>query len=259
MKAIILAAGIGERLRPLTDHKPKCLVQLAGIPLITRQIDTLSKSGVTDITVVAGYLADQICQIPGIHVIRNHKYNSTNMVESLFCAREVMTGNEDLIISYGDIVYESKTLSPLLSCEGPICIIIDRHWRRYWELRMDDPLQDAETLKLDEEGLVRELGKKPANYEEIQGQYIGLIKVRSDHVKKIDTIHSLMDSKAIYDGKNYSNMYMTSFLQHLINAGIPVQAKAVDNGWLEVDTLQDHELYNKMLEEGSLVNYYNPG
>jgi choline kinase len=258
MKAIILAAGTGERLRPLTNHKPKCLVEIAGISLLSRQIKTLKKAGITDITVVAGYLADQICQVSGINVIRNPKYDSTNMVASLFCAREVMTGDEDLIISYGDIVYESKTLSPLLSSGSPISIIIDLQWKRYWKLRMDNPLEDAETLKLDGEGLVRELGKKPKNYEEIQGQYIGLIKIRFDQIKKIDDIYSSMDSKAIYDGKGFSNMYMTSFLQHLIDIGIPVRANLVNNGWLEVDTLQDYELYNKMLEEGSLVNYYNP-
>jgi len=258
MKAIILAAGTGERLRPLTNHKPKCLVEIAGISLLSRQIKTLKKAGITDITVVAGYLADQICQVSGINVIRNPKYDSNNMVASLFCAREVMTGDEDLIISYGDIVYESKTLSPLLSSGSPISIIIDLQWKRYWKLRMDNPLEDAETLKLDGEGLVRELGKKPKNYEEIQGQYIGLIKIRFDQIKKIDDIYSSMDSKAIYDGKGFSNMYMTSFLQHLIDIGIPVRANLVNNGWLEVDTLQDYELYNKMLEEGSLVNYYNP-
>ena len=258
MKAIILAAGVGERLRPLTDHKPKCLVELAGIPLLKRQINTLQGAGITDITVVAGYLADQICQISGIRVIRNQKYDSTNMVESLFCAREVMTGDEDLVISYGDIVYESKTLLPLLSCGSPVCIIIDHQWKRYWELRMNDPLEDAETLKLDSDGRVRELGKKTNSYEEIQGQYIGLIKVRSDHVIKLDEIHSSMDPKALYDGKDYWNMYMTSFLQHLIDTGVPVRANPVNNGWLEVDTLQDLELYNKMFEEGSISNYYKP-
>ena len=123
---------------------------------------------------------------------------------------------------------------------------------------MNDPLEDAETLKLDSDGLVRELGKKPNSYEEIQGQYIGLIKVRSDHVKKLDEIYSSMDSKVLYDGKDYRNMYMTSFLQHLIDLGVPVRANPVNNGWLEVDTLQDLELYNKMFDEGSISNYYQP-
>jgi L-glutamine-phosphate cytidylyltransferase len=257
MKAIILAAGVGGRLSPLTDHKPKCLVELAGIPLLCRQINTLRGAGITDITVVAGYLADQIWQISGIRVIRNQKYESTNMVESLFCARQVMTGNEDLIISYGDIVYESKTLSSLLSCKNPVCLTVDRNWKHYWKLRMEDPLKDAETLKLDSAGLVRELGKKPISYEEIEGQYIGLIKVRSDHVKKLDIIHSSMDPKAFYDGKDYWNMYMTSFIQHLIDLGVAVRACPINNGWLEVDTLQDLEIYHKMLEEGTLASYYH--
>ena len=76
MKAIILAAGVGERLRPLTDHKPKCLVELGGVPLLNRQINTLKSKGIVDITVVAGYLAEQIHKIPGIRVILNSKYET---------------------------------------------------------------------------------------------------------------------------------------------------------------------------------------
>ena len=87
MNAIILAAGKGERLRPLTNDKPKCLVELFGKSLLEWQIETFQNSGITDITVVSGYKSDLI-NFPETTILKNEKYNSTNMAETLFCAKD---------------------------------------------------------------------------------------------------------------------------------------------------------------------------
>ena len=64
-----------------------------------------------------------------------------------------------------------------------------------------------------------------------------------------------MDQSIDYDGKNFDNMFMTSFIQYLINAGWPVKAKLVKNGWLEVDTVGDLKCYDQMAKNGSLTSY----
>ena len=256
-RAIILAAGQGLRLRPLTDNKPKCLISLHGKTLLERQVQVLKKAGIHDIHVVGGYCVEQIRKA-GYNCSSNPQYETTNMVETLFSARPFIEAGGDLIISYGDIVYQDDNLQKVLRCDDEICLMIDLNWRRYWELRFENPLSDAETLTFDSKGYITELGKKPNGFDRIKGQYTGLIKVRADKIKGFVKFYKTLDRKKIYDGKDFSNMYMTSFLQHLIDIGIPVRANLVNNGWLEVDTLQDYELYNKMLEEGSLVNYYNP-
>jgi L-glutamine-phosphate cytidylyltransferase len=240
LKAVILAAGQGTRLRPLTDDRPKCLVEIAGKTILDHQLEILRAAGVDDITVVAGYREDQI-QRPGLRKIINPRYAETNMVYTLFCAHELMDGREDLIISYGDIVYEPKVLQTLLDCSAPVCLTIDKEWRRYWELRMDNPLEDAETLKLDGNRIL-ELGEKTDRYDNIQGQYMGLIKVRADHALKIYSIWQGMDRNATYLGKDFDNMFMTGFLQHLINTGWNVRAAFVENGWLEIDSVEDMQL-----------------
>ena len=239
MRAIILAAGQGTRLRPLTDDRPKCLVELAGKPLLDHQLEVLRSEGVEDITVVAGYREDQI-QAPSVRKIINPDFDSTNMVYTLFCAHELMDGSSDLIISYGDIVYEPRVLQALLECRAPICLTIDAKWLDYWRKRMDNPLEDAETLKLDGDRIL-ELGKKPDSYEDIQGQFMGLIKVRADHVPKLDGAWRDLDGSACGDGDS-ANMYTTDFIQHLINGGWDVRAAVVENGWLEIDEPQDVEL-----------------
>lgn len=238
MKAIILAAGQGTRLRPLTDDKPKCLVELAGKPLLEHQLATLRSGGVEDIHIVGGYRADQLKR-PGITLHINERYAETNMVTTLFAAEAVMTGESDLIIGYGDIVYEPRVLAALQTVDAPIALAVDREWRRYWAARMDDPLSDAETLKLTDGDRVVELGEKPQSYDNIQGQYTGLIRIRADHVARLPEVWRAMDSDAIYDGKDYDNMYMTSFIQHLIDSGWEARAAFIDNGWAEVDCEAD--------------------
>ena len=238
MKAIILAAGQGTRLRPLTDDKPKCLVELTGKPLLEHQLATLRSGGVEEIHIVGGYRSDQL-QRPGITLHINKSFAETNMVATLFAAEAVMTGDSDLIISYGDIVYEPKVLSSLMSVDAPSILAVDREWRRYWAARMDDPLNDAESMKLTDGNRVIELGKKPKSYDDIEGQYIGLIRIRADFVKRFVTAWQCMDRSAVYDGKDFDNMYMTSFLQYLIDGGWEVRAALIENGWAEVDCEAD--------------------
>lgn len=161
------------------------------------------------------------------------------MVTTLFVADSVMDAKCDIIISYGDIVYEPRVLASLMAFDSPITLAIDREWRRYWEARMDDPLADAETLKLADGDRVVELGKKPDSYADIQGQYIGLIKIRADHVARLSEVWHAMDQDATYDGKDYNNMYMTTFLQHLIDIGWEARAAFIENGWAEVDCQKD--------------------
>lgn len=258
MKAFILAAGLGTRLGSLTYDIPKCMVELDGVSLLDRQLATLRESGVSDITVIGGHRINRIETI-GVPTVTNPEYASSNMVHTLFCASHLIDDTNDLIISYGDIVYETRVLDALLSCDSPICVAIDTEWRRYWDLRMDDPLADAETLKLDSSGKVLELGRRPRNYWEIQGQYIGLLKVRNDHTSGLVNTYNNLDPESVYDGVSPKQMYMTSFLQHLIDLDWRVQSVPVANGWLEVDTLQDLELYYRLQAEGTLDQLYHLG
>lgn len=254
MKAIILAAGMGSRLKPLTNSLPKAMVELQGIPMLKRQAHTLRELGITDITVIGGYRSDML-DVDGESLIINPMFAQTNMVYTLFCADSIMDGHHDLIISYGDIIYEPRVLNALIAAEDEVAVIVDKNWEPYWKLRMEDPLKDAETLRLDQNQYVLELGKKPRSYREIEGQYIGLIKVSASFVAEFLKHWKDLDRDRMFDGQTYQNMYMTSFLQHLINSGVDVKGVLVKNGWLEVDTLEDLALYERMYDDGQLNQY----
>ena len=152
------------------------------------------------------------------------------MVETLFCARDFINEDGELIIAYGDIVYESKNLHALLKCKDEIALMIDSKRKKLWSLRIQNPLEDAETLVMDKNNYVLELGKKPDNYDKIQGQYTGLIKVRADKVQDLINFYDNLDRKKLYDGQKFQNMYMTSFIQELINSNWKVKAVLVNNG-----------------------------
>jgi choline kinase len=254
-RALILAAGQGTRLRPLTDDKPKCLVSLLGKSLLERQTHTLRQAGIDNIHVATGYRAEQIENL-GYATTLNPRFAETNMVETLFSAKAFIRQTGDLIIAYGDIVYQSNNLEALMACDDEIALMIDSQWREFWSVRLEDPLSDAETLKIDTDGYVVELGKKPDSYEQIEGQYTGLIKVRADKLDQFIAFYGGLDRSASYDGKDFDNMYMTSFLQLLINAGWKAKAVEVSNGWLEIDSVEDLREYENLAREGTLDRFY---
>ena len=107
LKVIILAAGEGKRLRPLTNNIPKCMVDFFGRSLLQRQIDIFQNLGINDISVVTGYCENKI-SIDNIKKLKKENFATTNMLESLFTARE--KNNDSVIVVYGDIVFESKII-----------------------------------------------------------------------------------------------------------------------------------------------------
>jgi choline kinase len=110
---------------------------------------------------------------------------------------------------------------------------------------------------MDEDGLVKELGKKPASFNDIQGQYTGLIKIKAGRIPEMIDFYERLDKQAIYDGKQFDQMYMTSFLQLLINAGWKIKAIPVKNGWLEVDSVDDLKLYEQLYASGDLSEFFS--
>jgi len=254
-RAIILAAGQGTRLRPLTNDIPKCLVPLSGKSLLDRQITVLKMCDVNAIHVMAGYRADQI-QKRGYPCSINKDYANTNMVETLFSALDYLRGTDDILISYGDIIYQSNNLRAVLASNDEISIMVDTKWREYWSLRFTDPLSDAETLKLNDTGYIIELGKKPRSFADIEGQYTGLIKVRADKINAFIDFYLKLDRNVQYGGKDFANMYLTSFLQALINADWKIKAIPVNNGWLEIDSVEDLQKYETLASLGELSRFY---
>ena len=254
MKAIILAAGQGTRLRPFTDERPKALVKLSGKTLLDRARESLAQAGITDLTVVAGYRAELIKRAR-YRVVVNPRFATSNMVVSLMTARHILDGAEDVLVCYGDIVFEPRVVQALVRSDAPFPLAINLEWQKLWSLRMEDPLQDAETLRLDTSGAIVEIGKRPRSLVEIQGQYMGLFKIGRSVQPRVVRLYDEMPRDVLYEGRSFADMFMTTFLQYLIDNQVRIQAVPVEGGWLEVDSVKDLRRYEGMISKGSLDSY----
>ena len=260
MKVIILAAGQGTRLRPLTDECPKCMVKINGKSIIERQLETMYSCGIKgeDITMIAGYRNDVLqnyLRNTGIHFIVNNEFETTNMVYSLMCARNIMESETDILISYGDIIYNKDVLGKILASTADSSVVVDDDWYEYWSARYESPLDDAETLMFDMEDCLTEIGQKTTELTKVQSQYIGLIRFKAEGLKAMLALSAEAQRRS--DGserlwrtsRDYSKMYMTDLLQGMIDEGKKLKTVHIHRGWYEIDNPEDLKIVESHLEE----------
>ena len=235
-KAIILAAGQGTRLRPYTLDRPKCLVEIDGTSLLERQLAVLSAENIRQVVLIGGYRADML-ELPETHRRVNARYAQTNMVWTLFCAEPDIDG--DLVVSYGDIVYSRHILRELLRSRADIAVIVDLDWEDYWRARHGNPLDDAETLRLHSDGRILEIGRTPDSLDEIEGQYIGLMRFSAAGAVVLKKVFQEAKKAGKLNGTPPEAAYMTDMLQAIIDSGVRVDSVPVRGDWVEVDTVSD--------------------
>lgn len=260
MNAIILAAGKGERLRPLTENKPKCLVSLFGKTLLEWQVETFHNQGIHDITIVTGYKSDLI-KNPELKKIENKNYDSTNMVETLFCAQSEL--KESTIVSYGDILFDKEILKKLVNDTNDFSVVVDENWYDLWKLRFKNPLDDAESLKFDDNLFLQSIGQPVKKIEEIQSQYIGLMKFQNEGISKLKSSYqnakeiSKKESNPLNPKINFEKSYMTDLLNYLIKIGTKIKAVKISGGWLELDSMDDYELYQNLKINDEIKKFFH--
>ena len=240
-KVIILAAGSGSRLRPYTNNMPKGMVRVCGKPILEYQFETLKAAGIEEVIVVCGYQKDKIIsQSLKIQKVENTRWAETNMVRSLYCAKEWL--NDDIILSYSDIIYEKSVLDKILECDDDIVISSDKEFLRYWKLRLENPLNDVESFATNEQGCIIDIGQKSDSLDSIQAQYIGLMRFKKSG---LDALNRILDEYSEKD--EFDMMYMTDLLDHLIKKGVCLKPSYHDNSWLEIDSVDDLKLAEKAL------------
>lgn len=138
MKAVLLAAGLGTRLRPITNEVPKCMVPINGMPIIEKQILNLVENGVKDIYVVAGYKSDVLItflndKYPFVYVVENNVYDTTNNMFSLYLTMKLVKGNEFLLMN-SDVFHDANIEAGLINSSESNMIACD--YGRYIEESM---------------------------------------------------------------------------------------------------------------------------
>lgn len=244
MKAIILAAGMGTRLGKYTENLPKGMLNFLGKTLIERQIEIMRECGIDDIIIVTGYKSEKI-QFPDVKYFHNEEFDSTNMVESLFKAEAELNGG--ILVAYSDIIYEKRVLDTVLKSQADVGVTVDKDYWQYWTNRLDEPEKDIESMVIDDEGKIVELGDTSCPLDRAKIRYVGLIKFSAAGIESLKEIYH-QQKNLHYDenipwmrSKCFKKAYMTCLLQALINAGSRVEPIYISRGWLEFDTVEDYE------------------
>ena len=240
-KCLIVAAGLGSRLKGHTEHNPKCMLDFGGKTLLERQLSSYKHNGIKDISLIRGYKKNKI-NYKGIKYFDNNDYKNNNILNSIFYAEEAISGN--IIISYSDILFEPFVIKRAMQSDHDISVIVDIDWRDYYIGRKDHPLSEAENVIFNSNNEVVKIGKISSDKEEVHGEFIGMIKLnhRGCEILKqnFHRVKKLYWNKPFQRAKIFQKAYLTDMIQELVDIGIKVHCVIIERGWKEIDTVEDY-------------------
>ena len=241
-KCLIVAAGLGSRLKGHTENNPKCMLDFGGKTLLQRQLDAYKKNSIKDISIIRGYKKEKI-KYKGIKYFENTDYKNNNILNSIFYAEDFINGN--IIISYSDILFDSTVVKRALNSNHDISVVVDIDWRGYYVGRKDHPLTEAENVIFNSNNEVEKIGKINTGNEEVHGEFIGMIKLTNrgaeifkEHFNRLKKIYW---NKPFQRAKTFQKAYLTDFIQELVDIGIKVHCVIIESGWKEIDTVEDYK------------------
>jgi choline kinase len=239
MKALILSAGQGSRLLPLTENTPKCLLPIGGQSLIAWQLQELIACGVDEIVVVVGFAADQVeaalaaAETGGVRIrtVFNPFYNVADNLASCWMARQEMA--QDFLILNGDTLFEAAVLRRVLtSPKAPVTITIDKK-----------PAYDADDMKVELDGERLMAVGKQLPPERTHGESIGMLLFRDQG----PTLFTEMLESYMRTPEGLKTWSLRA-IDRLAKTGV-VQAASIEGlAWGEVDFLPDLEAARAMVQ-----------
>ena len=223
MKAIIMAAGVGKRLQALNINKPKCLITVGSETLIRRSVNLLVNKGISDITVIVGFMAHLIRNELNNDVayFENPDFHSTNSIKSLWYAKDLLDDN--VLLLNGDLYYEHGILDYAINQTNAVVMLAD-------STRIDNA-----DYRFGFTGKQINLFGKHLTNQETDAEYVGIVRIDQCFIKTFkQTLEEMITA-----GK--SNIWWEDVLYSFISKQIPIHFYDVAGTfWSEVDTLQDY-------------------
>jgi len=231
IKAVILAAGVGSRIRPLTDNCPKSLLMINGKTILEMMISHIQKCGISEIVFVLGYLQDQIkdyvkTQFPDLvaHYITNKKYKETNTGYSLLLTKDLV--QDSTFIKFdADVVFDISILKNLIDSEHDNCLCIDKN------INLD--VEEIKVIIREENRVVK--ASRTVNPEDAIGESIGIEKISPE------AAHALFSELEIMmkDEQHHQEYYEAAY-ERIIEKDVPFHALDISGlKWTEIDTKED--------------------
>jgi choline kinase len=241
MKAIILAAGVGSRIRPLTDNCPKSLLKVGGKTILEMMISHIQDCGINEVVFVLGYLQEQIkdyvkTNFPDLnaHFVTNDRYSETNTGFSLMLTRDLI--KESAFIKFdADVVFDKEILNKLIASEYANCLCIDKNINL-----------DAEEIKViieDNNRVVK--ASKAVNPQDAVGESIGIEKISANTAKLLYTELEIM----MEEEENHQEYYEGAY-ERLIEKNVAFYAVDISGlKWTEIDTKEDFSTAEKIFNQ----------
>lgn len=236
IRALILAAGLGTRLAPITNDRPKSLVPVNGTPILLKQIENLYKNGVYNITIISGYKADILEKAvhekyPEIQIIESVDYTSTNNMYSAYLGQAVV-GEHEFLMMNADVFFDASVISALLKCEAPNAIVTDIG--RYID----------ESMKVVERGERLVEISKTITPEAALGTSIDVYKFSAEGGKAFfkKCAEYIEEQKEL---KKWSEVALNDILGE-----IEFKACPLDGRWVEIDNLDDLAAAEELFKDG---------
>ena len=232
--AVVLAATRGDGLEPVTESRPKAMLEVAGRPLLQRLVDVFKQHAIHHITAVAGYRPEAI-DVAGVAVVENPDHARTGELASLACAREAF-GDDNLVV-YGDLIFRRHVLSDLLDAPGEIVVVVDSD--RHQDGRpLRDPAwcdaPDDRSLFAQDVALIHVGGGEDAPQRPPDGRWIGLMRARGSGREHIAEALAQLRERGVHDTADIPELINT-----LIANGARVQVVYITGHWLDVNDLDD--------------------
>ena len=246
-KALIVAAGLGSRLKTHTENIPKCMLDFGGKTLLERQLSAYRDCGIDNISIIKGYKKNKI-NYKNLKYFYNKDYKNNNILNSIFCGEKAINGN--VIIAYSDILFESSVVRRLLDSDYDISVVVDIDWRGYYVGRKEHPVSEAENVIFNSNNEVIKIGKMATEKQEVHGEFIGMMKLTHSGAEifkqNFHRVKKLYWNKPFQRAKIFQQAYLTDMIQELVDIGVEVHCVIIERGWKEIDTVED---YQKALQE----------
>jgi choline kinase len=245
VKAIIIGAGRGSRLRHLTEEIPKTLVPILGRPMLDGILEALAFGGFQrkDIIFICGYKAEVIQErYPDLTYVENRDWQNNNILLSLLCAREHL--HDGFVSTYADIVYRPQIVADLARSSHDITLACDTDWRRRYTGRSQHPETDAEKMRADGEKVV-ELSRKIAS-EAAAGEFIGVMRANAAGTARLlagfDAAKAEFAGRTFREGRSFEKAYLIDLFQWMLERGESFHRVDTHGGYMEIDTIEDASL-----------------
>jgi len=247
MKAIIIAAGQGSRLGDLVKNLPKPLLDINGKSILERQIELFHKFGIKDIVIVRGPHKEKF-HLNNVRYIEDTNYLYGEQTSSLMFARNEIRG--DVIISFGDIIFDESILKQLLESDGELVLSTDKNWQKSYEKRIDVSLSDFVALKNEQ------IIKFFKNSEEIIEkrsivEFIGLMKLSKVGSEKIIKTYEYLEKNHVgkfHYASSFKKAKIIDLLEELRLKNMNIKIENINGVWCEIDTQQDLEIAKRIFK-----------